>query len=178
MSPDKLRTVTPSAHVKDRFIIVDAVGVCEEDKTDSKTLNRKPSATLEELLTYVAQGGTNADALTTLAGRLARLQRDFSADHLGELKELADGKSFADLAHGLLNACDPDAQAAAAHNLPGVIGAAPTGAQVKQAAEQLARQAVTPFLKAQFRRRILEIRAQNPSDPQHDRVIRRPEDSC
>jgi type I restriction enzyme R subunit len=129
------------------------------------------------LLTYVAQGGTNADALTTLAGRLARLQRDFSADDLGELKELADGKSFADLARGLLNACDPDAQAAAAHNLPGVIGA-PTRAQVKQAAEQLARQAVTPFLKAQFRRRMLEIRAQNPSDPQHDRVIRRPEDSC
>jgi type I restriction enzyme, R subunit len=160
ISPDKLRTVTPSARVKDRFIIVDAVGVCEEDKTDSKTLNRQPSATLEQLLTYVAQGGTDADALTTLSGRLARLQRDFSADQLGELKELAGGKSFADLAHDLLNACDPDAQAEAAKKLPGVIGE-PTEAQVKQAAEQLAQQTVTPFLKAQFRRRILEIRAQN-----------------
>ena len=28
ISPDKLRTVSPSAKVKDRFIIVDAVGVC------------------------------------------------------------------------------------------------------------------------------------------------------
>jgi type I restriction enzyme, R subunit len=80
ISPDKLRTVTPSARIKDRFIIVGAVGVCEQDKTDSQTLNRKPSATLEELLNYVAQGGLDADALTTLAGRLARLQRDFSAD--------------------------------------------------------------------------------------------------
>jgi type I restriction enzyme, R subunit len=32
---------------------------------------------------------------------------------------------------------------------------------VKQATEELAQQAVTPFLNAQFRRRILEIRAQN-----------------
>ena len=160
ISPDKLRTVTPSARVKDRFIIVDAVGVCEEDKTDSKTLNRQPSASLEQLLTYVAQGGTDADALTTLAGRIARLQRDFSAEQLTELNELAGGKSFADLAHDLLNACDPDAQAEAAKALPGVIGE-PTEAQLKQAVEQLAQQAVTPFLKAQLRRRILEIRTQN-----------------
>src|SRR5207302_10053316 len=41
ISPDKLRVVTPSARVKDRFVIVDAVGVCEHDKTDSHTLNRK-----------------------------------------------------------------------------------------------------------------------------------------
>ena len=39
------------------FIIVDAVGVCEQDKTDSLTLNRQPTKTLEEVLTYVAQGG-------------------------------------------------------------------------------------------------------------------------
>src|SRR5205823_1749209 len=41
ISPDKLRVVSPSARVKDRFIIVDAVGVCEQDKTDSHTLNRQ-----------------------------------------------------------------------------------------------------------------------------------------
>ena len=160
ISPDKLRTVTPSARIKDRFIIVDAIGVCEQDKTDSHTLNRQPSATLEQLLNYVAQGGTDTDALITLAGRLARLQRDFSADQLAELKHLAGGKSFADLAHDLLNACDPDAQVEAARKLPGVTGE-PKLEQVKAAAEQLTQQAVTPFLKAQLRRRILEIRQQN-----------------
>src|SRR3989449_1593968 len=94
ISPDKLRVVSPSAKVKDRFIIVDAVGVCEQDKTDSHTLNRKPSAALKELLEYVAQGGTDPDALTTLAGRLARLQHEFTPAQLGELQELAAGKSF------------------------------------------------------------------------------------
>ena len=160
ISPDKLRTVTPSAKVKDRFIVVDAVGVCEQDKTDSHTLNRQPSATLEEVLNYVAQGGTDAEALTTLAGRLARLQREFSREQLTELKDLAGGKSFPDLAHDLLNACDPDAQIAAAKQQPGVTGE-PTAEQVKAATEQLAQNAATPFLKAAFRRRILEIRQQN-----------------
>jgi type I restriction enzyme R subunit len=160
ISPDKLRTVTPSARVKDRFIVVDAVGVCEQDKTDSHTLNRKPSATVEELLNYIAQGGTDPAALTTLAGRLARMQRAFSSAQLLELKNLAGGTSFPDLAHGLLNACDPDAQIEAARKLPGVTGA-PTEEQIKRAANELAQQAVAPFLKAAFRRRILEVRAQN-----------------
>ena len=160
MSPDKLKVVTPSAKAKERFIIVDAVGVCEQDKTDSHTLNRKPSASLDELLNYVAQGGTDPDALTTLAGRLARLQRQFMPAQLTELKDLAGGKSFPDLAHDLLNACDPDAQIEAAKNLSGVAGE-PTEEQINTAIEQLAQEAVTPFFKAAFRRRILEIRRQN-----------------
>ncbi|MHB9082098.1 MAG: type I restriction endonuclease subunit R, partial [Pirellulaceae bacterium] len=117
ISPDKLKVVTPSAKAKDRFIIVDAVGVCEQDKTDSHTLNRKPSASLPELLEYVAQGGTDPDALTTLAGRLARLQREFTSEQLAELRDQAGGKSFADLAGGLMKACDPDAQIAKAQEL-------------------------------------------------------------
>ena len=138
ISPDKLRVVTPSARGKDRFIVVDAVGVCEHDKTDSHTLNRQPAATLEALFNYVAAGGTDSDALTTLAGRLARLQREFSPDQLDELKPLAGGKSFPDLAHALLAACDPDS-----------------------GNEEAKKAAAEPFLKAAFRRRILEIRQQN-----------------
>ncbi|MGI9167219.1 MAG: DEAD/DEAH box helicase family protein [Pyrinomonadaceae bacterium] len=160
ISPDKLRVVTPSARAKERFIIVDAVGVCEQDKTDSHTLNRQPSVSLKQLLEYVGQGGTDPDGLTTLAGRLARLQREFSPEQLSELKEIAGGKSFPDLAHGLLLACDPDAQIEAAKGLAGVVEQ-PDEVQIKQAAEQLAQAAVTPFLKAAFRRRILEIQQQN-----------------
>jgi type I restriction enzyme R subunit len=157
ISPDKLRVLSPSAKVKDRFIIVDAVGVSEQDKTDSYTLNRQPSATLEQLLEYVAQGGTDPEALTTLAGRLARLQREFTLAQLTELEDMAGGKSFSEIAHDLLNACNPDAQIKAAKQKI----EEPSDEQIKQAAEQLAENAVTPFLKAAFRRRILEIRQLN-----------------
>src|SRR5438477_966923 len=160
ISPDKLRVVSPSAKVKDRFIIVDAVGVCEQDKTDSHTLNRQPSAALEELLNYVAQGGIDPDALTTLAGRLAGLQRDFSREQLAELREAAGGRSMPDLAHDLLNACDPDVHIEQARKIAGA-GVEPSGEHLRAAAERLAQDAVTPFLKAAFRRRILEIRQQN-----------------
>lgn len=160
ISPDKLRTVTPSARVKDRFIIVDAVGVCEQDRTDSRTLNRKPLATLDQLLTYVAQGGLDPEELTTLAGRLARLQREFNPEQLAELQQLGGGKSLSDIARDLLNACDPDAQIDAARELFDITGE-PNENQVMAAAEQLGQQAVTPFLKAALRRRILEVRQQN-----------------
>jgi type I restriction enzyme, R subunit len=160
ISPDKLRVVSPSARVKDRFIVVDAVGVCEQDRTDSRTLNRQPSKTLEQVLEYVAAGGTDPDALTTLAGRLARLQRDFAAAQLAELAELAGGRSLSDLSRDLLRACDPDAQREVAQALAGGAGA-PTEADLRAAAERLAQEAVTPFLKAAFRRRILEMRQQN-----------------
>ncbi len=160
MSRDKLRVVTPSAERKDRFIIVDAVGVCEQDKTETCTLNRKPSATLPELLEYVNQGGIDADALETLAGRLARLQREFTPEQLTELRQLSDGKSIADISHDLLNACDADTQLNFARNLAGP-GVAPTEQHMQAAALQLAQQAVTPLMKPALRRRILEIRAQN-----------------
>jgi type I restriction enzyme R subunit len=159
ISPDKLKVVTPSARAKERFIIVDAVGVCEQDKTDSHTLNRKPSATLQELLEYVGQGGTDPDALITLAGRLARLQREFTPAQLTELRDLAGGRRLPDLSADLMRACDADAQIDAAKATFGT--AKPTEEQIAQATEQLAQQAVTPLLKAELRRRILEIRMQN-----------------
>jgi|CXWL01.1.fsa_nt_gi type I restriction enzyme R subunit len=160
ISADKLNVVTPSARSKERFIIVDAVGVCEQDKTNSHTLNRKPSATLPELLEYVAQGGIDPEALTTLAGRLARIQHEFSPEQLTELRELAGGKSLSDLAGGLTRAVDPDAQIAEAKRLPGVTGE-PTPEQIKTATEQLSQVAITPFFKAAFRRRLLAMRQQN-----------------
>lgn len=160
ISPDKLRVVTPSARSKERFIIVDAVGACEHDKTESCTLNRKPSATLPELLEYVAQGGIDPDALITLAGRLSLLQRDFTPAQLAELRDLAGGKPIVDISHDLLNACDADTQLAAAQVLAGP-GNTPTDAHLQTAAEQLAQQAVMPLHRAALRRRILEIRVQN-----------------
>ena len=155
ITPDKLRAVTPSAKAKDRFIIVDAVGVCEQDKTDSRTLNRQPGKTLKQVLDYIARGGLDPEALTTLAGRLARLQHRFADAELDDLRGLADGQTLPELAHDLLQACDADVQADAA--TAQFDTAEPTPEQINAAAHQLARDAVTPFLKPALRRRILEL---------------------
>ena len=58
---DTLQSVTPDAPQKSRFIIVDAVGVCENDKTSSKPLDRQPSVPIERLLQMAAQGMVHAD---------------------------------------------------------------------------------------------------------------------
>ena len=158
ISPDKLRAVSPGAKAKDRFVIVDAVGVCERDRTDSRTLNRQPSKSLKQVLDYVARGGLDPDALTTLASRLARLQRRLGAAELAELRELSGDRPLPDLARDLLRVDDPDAQAEAAKTQ--FDTAAPTTTQIEAATRQLAQNAVTPFLKPALRRRLLEMQRQ------------------
>ena len=72
---DDLQSVTPDAKQKTHFVIVDAVGVCETDKTTSKPLDRKPSVSLEKILNMVAAGAASDDICSTLAARLTRLDR-------------------------------------------------------------------------------------------------------
>lgn len=52
MSSDDLHGVTPDAKHKTRFVVVDAVGVCEQDKTTSKPLDRKASVPLQKVQVY------------------------------------------------------------------------------------------------------------------------------
>ena len=79
VSSTELQAATPDAANKTHFVIVDAVGVCERDKTVSQPLDRKPSVSLEKLLQAVATGIVDADIVSTIAGRLARLDRQSSA---------------------------------------------------------------------------------------------------
>ena len=173
ISPDKLRVVTPSARVKDRFIIVDAVGVCEQDKTESRTLNRKPSATLPELLNYVAQGGTDPDALITLAGRLGPSCSGTSArTSFANCVRARRRQVFHQTSrHDLLNACDPDAQLDAAQVIRWPRRPAHRGADRGRCRAARAGGSHAVPQGQLFRRRILEIRTQNEQThrPPHHR---------
>lgn len=73
LSNDVLKKVTPDAVAKTRFVLVDAVGVTETDKTETKSLERKPSTALSKLMQQIAMGDRNADSLQTLGNRLIRL---------------------------------------------------------------------------------------------------------
>lgn len=76
ISETEFRAVTPDARDKTHFVIVDAVGVCERDKTDSRPLERKRNVSFEKLMEAVAFGNRQESVLTSLAGRLARFDRE------------------------------------------------------------------------------------------------------
>lgn len=75
-----LKTVTPDAQTKTRFILVDAVGVSETKKNASQPLERNPSIAFDKLLDQISQGRRDEDALSSLAARLAALDRKLSEE--------------------------------------------------------------------------------------------------
>jgi len=103
-------------------------------------------------------GGTDPDALSTLAARLARADQQITDEQREELKQIAGGVDLAAITGNLLKSIDPDEQIAAC-GLP--ENAEPTPQQLQQSTQQLVGAAVAPVLKPQFRRRLLEILQQN-----------------
>lgn len=110
MGYDDLRKVTPSvSSAKTHFVIVDAVGVTKHVLTDSRPLERNRSVPLKDLLNAVMMGaGRNEDVMTSLAGRLGRLEQQITPQEKERIKELAIGKSISRVIHELLDAFDPD----------------------------------------------------------------------
>ncbi len=120
LTPTDLQAVSGAdARAKTHFIIVDAVGVCESDKTDSRPLERQRAVAFDKLLLGVALGKRDEDTLTTLAGRLARLDRAITRDDAKSLSTIARGKSLAEMSAALLRAMNPDVIAEKATGKPG-----------------------------------------------------------
>jgi type I restriction enzyme R subunit len=74
INADDLKAVTPDARAKDHYVIVDAVGVCERDKTDSRPMDQKKSIPFDKLLQAVALGNTEPEVISSIAVRLAHEQ--------------------------------------------------------------------------------------------------------
>jgi type I restriction enzyme, R subunit len=106
---DDLKKVTPSAkYTKDHYVIVDAVGVTQSLKTDSRPLEKKPGVPLKDLLTAIAVGARDEDLFTSLANRLTRLDKQLSDKEKSTFIERANGKTIAQVVRELLDAYDPD----------------------------------------------------------------------
>ena len=109
-NPTDLAAVNPGEHVKkDHFVIVDCVGVCERDKTDSRPMDAKKSVPLDKLLQAVSLGNVEDDVLSSIAARLARLDKDASDADRAKVVELSGGKTLRDLARGIVDALNIDA---------------------------------------------------------------------
>ncbi|MBQ4447067.1 MAG: DEAD/DEAH box helicase family protein [Clostridia bacterium] len=108
LGKDDLQKVTPSAtENKDHFVIVDAVGVTKSRKTETRTLERKPSVSMKELMLNVAMGAKDGNTLTSLANRVIRLNSQMTDRERSEFSS-AVGSSAGVIAQRLLDVFDPD----------------------------------------------------------------------
>jgi type I restriction enzyme R subunit len=145
ISADDLRQVTSDARGKTRFVIVDAVGVCERDKTHSKPLDRTPSVPLDRLLDMTAKGMVHADLVSTLASRLARLGRQLEAADHAEIAAKTGGKRLEELTGDLLASIDPDEVEREARDRFELKDAEPSEKQMAEVERDRMGRALKPF---------------------------------
>ena len=106
---DDLRKVSPSAAcAKTHYVIVDAVGVTKSLKTASQPLDTKPTVPLRDLAMGVMMGARDEDTVSSLAGRLARLDRQLDDSDRRRIREQAGGIELSGIVGNLLAALDPD----------------------------------------------------------------------
>lgn len=160
---DDLQKVTPSAtENKDHFVIVDAVGVTKSKKSETRSLERKPTVSMKELMMNVALGDKSEDTLTSLANRISRLDKQMTDKEHKEFKKNV-GTSARDLANNLLNAFDEDVIAEKAKSL--IMSDVPTQQDLENAQKELLNEATKPFYNPDNRNFIENIRRS------HDQVI-------
>ena len=158
IEPGDLRKVTPDAKNKTHFVIVDAVGVCERDKTVSAPLERKPSVSTKQLLQDAAMGKVNADLVSSLASRLARLGKQVDEAQAARIARESGGESLAELTGRLLESIDPQETheaAVAEHGLSD--DEEPSSEQLDAVERERMTEALKPFSQPELRRAIVEI---------------------
>jgi type I restriction enzyme R subunit len=169
---DDLKSVTPDAPRKDHFVIVDAVGVCESDKTDARPMEKKPSVAFDKLLQAVALGNTDEDVLTSIAGRLARMEHRITKADDHAIVKASGGHSIKDLSRQLVEAVNPDRQEERAKQQFGTDR--PTEQQMAKAAAALLQDAAKPFQDPKLRELLIDIKKKNELTIDHvsqDQVI-------
>ncbi|RDD60596.1 type I restriction-modification enzyme R subunit C-terminal domain-containing protein [Ferruginivarius sediminum] len=155
ISDTDLRQVTPDAHAKTRFLLIDAVGVSDSRKSDNQPLERRRSVSFQRLLQDVAAGNPSEDTLSSLAGRLSRLDREVSDEDRARIKDASGGEDLRHLSNHLLDAIDPDTIETRTREAHG-----PTYSDQEHAAvaEDLRERASRPFAKAELREAVMRAR--------------------
>jgi type I restriction enzyme R subunit len=171
ISEDDLRAVTPDAKAKDHFIIVDAVGVCEEDKTDSRPMDQKKSVSFEKLQA-VALGNTEPEVISSVAARVARLMKRLDDPEKAEIEKHTHGKSLKDLTSNLVACLDADRHVEKAKQESKTEQ--PNEEQIRQAKKNLIQEAVKPLFNPDLRNVLIEFHKKTEQTIDHvsqDRVI-------
>jgi len=155
ISDADLKQVTPDAQTKTRFVLVDAVGVTESRKTVSQPLERKRTVAFDKLIDQIAQGRRDDDAVSSLAGRLAGLDKRIDEEDRQRIAQASNGRSLKALATELLRAITPDTVQAAAIDQHGPYA---TPEQIDAVATELKDKACAPLDDAALRNLIKTIK--------------------
>jgi type I restriction enzyme R subunit len=156
INPTDLQAVSGADAFKERFVLIDTVGVMHQDRQEAVPLERHPTVSLEKLLQRVADGERGLEIASTVAARLARLDRRLSKEDRDELAKLADGAQLASLANAIVEAIDPDfqQQMAIAHGVK-----EPTTSDLAKVQRELIEAALKPLASnPSLRKRLVEIR--------------------
>lgn len=136
--------------------------MCENDKTDSRPLERKKGISFDKLITSIAAGIRDDDHLTSLAGRLAKMEREIDEKDRKDIEKSTDGKSLKVLVNSLLDAVDPDKKFETAKEI--FKTETPTDEQIKNAGKELVKSACVPFDSSKLRSLLCEIKNRNEQD--------------
>jgi len=143
---NELKGVTDDATAKTHFVIVDCVGVTETDLADTQPLERKKNVSFKALLEHVALGGTDPDYISSLASRLARLDKQCGDKEKEKIAAVSGGEDIRSISHAIVTALDPDEQIEKARHDNGLpADADPAPEQVQAAATNLLKKAVEPL---------------------------------
>lgn len=153
---NELQGVTPDARHKTHFVIIDAIGVCETDKTDSQPLEKKKSVSFDKLIMSVALGNREEDVISSLAGRLARLDVSLGNKQKKEIKDVSGGIELKEMAGTLLDSIDPDKQEEKAKEI--FKTETPDEEQIQAAAAQLKDDACKIFDNSDLRNTIIDVK--------------------
>jgi type I restriction enzyme, R subunit len=115
MDPDEFQRVTPDARAKEKFLLVDPVGVTDSPLVDAKPLQpaSQRQVSLEKLLNKAASHGITVEEAAALGSRLAKLDQQITPAERDELAELGGGETVRQIAQALERATDDEAQEAA-----------------------------------------------------------------
>ncbi len=137
-----LINVTPDARGKDRFILIDAVGVSESAKTISPPLEQRPTVSFDRLLEHIASGRSDPEVVSSLAVRLAALARKLPPEDHALIVEKSGSRTLTDIAAALMDSLDNDRIAEAAER---EHGAPVTDARFDATAGRLRGEALRPL---------------------------------
>ena len=166
---DDLKKVSPSAvSGKTHYVIVDAVGVTKSLKTASQPLVTKPTVPLRDLAMGVMMGAHDEDTVSSLAGRLARLDRQLNPAEQKRIRDMGGDVGLSDIVGNLLQAIDPDRIQEKAREIESVPdGAEPSPAACEKALERLVRD-VASVLNGELIELIDSIRRDKEQTIDHD----------